>query len=439
MALLLKVVVAEQRGRAAGAFRQGSARWGGRSRGGAVVASRSAPLLLRGHLAAAALVCGAGSVSRPAAPVPPKEPVPDAEERDRGRNRAADPPSHAAAPQSLGTALRNQSPGGTGREPDEQVRDVRAAGSLVPLFVIEGLNSDATLSNGFLVAAATQAILLLPAVGWPTARAPTRTTGGDPAHPDRDGALVIAGVRGCSWSRAISGLAAAFMGSARRPWRRHCRARRQGIVIAVFQMTADFSDVGRCWPVSGRPTRLRPAFAVGAAVAALALVRQPSCRNAAPALPADGAAVPDANPRLGGSGTMNIFNLRRSSPMITPDQALPGRAETVHAARDTRFSAPGVPERVSPIWPRVGGHGGFWGPATDVATARVHDRWGIRRLHPNPPARVCSGRTGHAEAVLVVYDPKQLPLFDLRGRSGATAPQGTAGQRCQTQYRSAIY
>jgi peptide-methionine (S)-S-oxide reductase len=94
----------------------------------------------------------------------------------------------------------------------------------------------------------------------------------------------------------------------------------------------------------------------------------------------------------------------------------------------------------------VFGLGCFWGAermfwqARGVATTAVGYAGGITR---NPTYReVCSGRTGHAEVVLVVFDPALTSYDDLL-RLFWESHDPTQGMRqgndVGTQYRSAIY
>ena len=133
--------------------------------------------------------------------------------------------------------------------------------------------------------------------------------------------------------------------------------------------------------------------------------------------------------------------------MISSDQALPGRSEEMpvperHYVLDTPLKPP-FPDGLEQL---VVGMGCFWGAervfwqAPGVYTTAVGYAGGYT---PNPTyEEVCSGRTGHTEAVLVVFDPKQtsreeiLPLF----WENHDPTQGMRqGNDLGTQYRSAIY
>ena len=92
------------------------------------------------------------------------------------------------------------------------------------------------------------------------------------------------------------------------------------------------------------------------------------------------------------------------------------------------------------------GMGCFWGAERafwslpGVVTTAVGYAGGIT---PNPTYReVCSGQTGHTEAVLVVFDPAQVAFETLLRTfwEGHNPTQGMRqGNDVGTQYRSAIY
>lgn len=303
MALLLKVVAAQQRGRAAGAFQAGFLLGGvaGPAVGGAVVGlSIRAPFFVYAvTLGLAAFVAwrflpkeppGQPVAPEPAAAAAPTPEALDdddvgwADESSLERQPLPDEPAPGTRPPpspapSLGEAVRNPA-----------YRAALAANltngfvtfglrsSLVPLFVIEGLSSDATMSGiGFLVAAATQALMLLPAgrLADQRGRRPALVLGAALTLIGM-GALVVAGA---TWmflvAMAISGLATAFMGSAPAAVAGDVAGPGgKGIVIAVFQMTADFGAILGPLLAGFMADQLGfgPAFAVGAAVAALALL-----------------------------------------------------------------------------------------------------------------------------------------------------------------------
>jgi len=132
--------------------------------------------------------------------------------------------------------------------------------------------------------------------------------------------------------------------------------------------------------------------------------------------------------------------------MPEPDQALPGRDEAMPVpARHLVTGAPLVgpfPGKATAIF----GMGCFWGAekkfwqAPGVYTTAVGYAGG---LTPNPTyEEVCSGLTGHTEAVLVVYDPA-VTSYDALLKIFWESHDPTQGMRqgndAGTQYRSAIY
>ncbi len=132
--------------------------------------------------------------------------------------------------------------------------------------------------------------------------------------------------------------------------------------------------------------------------------------------------------------------------MVDPAAALPGRAEELrvperHEVLGTPLRGP-FPEGVQTA---IFGMGCFWGAerifweADGVYTTAVGYAGGVT---PNPTyEEVCSGRTGHAEVVLVAFDtaktsyPDMLRLF----WEGHDPTQGMRqGNDVGTQYRSLI-
>jgi peptide-methionine (S)-S-oxide reductase len=137
----------------------------------------------------------------------------------------------------------------------------------------------------------------------------------------------------------------------------------------------------------------------------------------------------------------------RSRALPTEEEALPGRAERMKVPAEHFVNR----HRLEPPFPAglaqaLFGMGCFWGAerrfwelpgvySTAVGYAGGHT--------PNPTYReVCSGLTGHAEVVLVVYDPATIPYEELL-RVFWESHDPTQGMRqgndVGTQYRSVIY
>ena len=143
---------------------------------------------------------------------------------------------------------------------------------------------------------------------------------------------------------------------------------------------------------------------------------------------------------------MALFG-RLKAREITPETALPGRQEPIlspgtHAVLGTPM-APPFPEGMERL---VLGMGCFWGAermfwqAPGVHTTAVGYAGGYT---PNPTyEETCSGRTGHTEVVLVVYDPARTGAEEMMRIfwEGHDPTQGMRqGNDVGTQYRSALY
>ncbi|MEU8167646.1 peptide-methionine (S)-S-oxide reductase MsrA [Micromonospora sp. NPDC049004] len=142
-----------------------------------------------------------------------------------------------------------------------------------------------------------------------------------------------------------------------------------------------------------------------------------------------------------------MFLRRMNAEMVSPDQALPGRQIAMpvadrHEVLGTPLKGP-FPEGLQVA---VFGMGCFWGAERlfwtlpGVYTTSAGYAGGITR---NPTyEETCSGRTGHAEVVQVVYDPSKITYEDLLKVfwENHDPTQGMRqGNDVGTQYRSAIY
>src|ERR1700736_6199765 len=141
-----------------------------------------------------------------------------------------------------------------------------------------------------------------------------------------------------------------------------------------------------------------------------------------------------------------MFGLGKKTTMINPTDPPPGASTEVQVAE--RHAVLGTP--LKPPFPdgyeqAIVGMGCFWGAekvfwqAPGVYTTAVGYAGG---LTPNPTyEEVCSARTGHTEAVLVVFDPAKTSyeeILKLFWENHDPTQGMRQGNDVGTQYRSAI-
>ena len=138
---------------------------------------------------------------------------------------------------------------------------------------------------------------------------------------------------------------------------------------------------------------------------------------------------------------------QRKTRMPAPEEALPGRTEQMAIpARHFVLGTPLQPPFPDGLKRALFGLGCFWG-----AEKRFWDEPGVYTTAvgyaagytPNPTYdEVCSGRTGHNEVVLVVYDPTRVDyrrLLQLFWEAHDPTQGMRQGNDVGTQYRSGIY
>ena len=137
---------------------------------------------------------------------------------------------------------------------------------------------------------------------------------------------------------------------------------------------------------------------------------------------------------------------RAKSMMPRPDEALPGRSTPMPVPERHQVLGTSLTDLPDGMEQAVFGMGCFWG------AERLF--WGVEGVHstavgyaggvtPNPTYdEACSGLTGHAEVVRVVFDPLRLPYNRLLKAfwEGHDPTQGMRqGNDVGTQYRSCIH
>ena len=142
-----------------------------------------------------------------------------------------------------------------------------------------------------------------------------------------------------------------------------------------------------------------------------------------------------------------MFLLHKKTEMVGPDEALRGREAPIPTAEAHFVNGhPLTPPFPEGLEQAVFGMGCFWGAERvfwqlpGVWVTAVGYAGGST---PNPwYEEVCTGRTGHAEVVLVVFDPKQVTYEELLKAfwENHDPTQGMRqGNDVGTQYRSVVY
>jgi peptide-methionine (S)-S-oxide reductase len=144
---------------------------------------------------------------------------------------------------------------------------------------------------------------------------------------------------------------------------------------------------------------------------------------------------------------MDVMDIRRKHALPSADEAIPGRSERMEVTHaHTVLGTPLEGPFDASLEIAMFGLGCFWGAervfwkVPGVYTTAV----GYAAGHtPNPTYReVCSGKTGHNEVVLVVFDPAKVSygaLLSVFWESHDPTQGMRQGNDWGTQYRSGIY
>jgi peptide-methionine (S)-S-oxide reductase len=143
-----------------------------------------------------------------------------------------------------------------------------------------------------------------------------------------------------------------------------------------------------------------------------------------------------------------MFMFKKSLDMPAKHEALPGRPTPIPTAKTHFINGNPLKGPYPPgLETAIFGMGCFWGAERKFwelgdgiyVTAAGY----AAGLTPNPTyEEVCSGRTGHNEVVLVVFDPKKIPyekLLETFWENHDPTQGMRQGNDVGTQYRSGIY
>jgi peptide-methionine (S)-S-oxide reductase len=148
------------------------------------------------------------------------------------------------------------------------------------------------------------------------------------------------------------------------------------------------------------------------------------------------------------TGGTAMFTFKKSLAMPSAAEALPGRTTPIATAREHFiFHRPLKGPYPEGLETAMFGMGCFWGAerkfwelGEGIHVTAVGYAGG---LTPNPTYQeVCTGRTGHNEVVLVVYDPTRISydrLLKVFWESHDPTQGMRQGNDTGTQYRSGIY
>jgi peptide-methionine (S)-S-oxide reductase len=143
-----------------------------------------------------------------------------------------------------------------------------------------------------------------------------------------------------------------------------------------------------------------------------------------------------------------MFFMRKTTALPNASEALPGRAKPIATATSHFVNG----HQLQPPYPAgleqaVFGLGCFWGAERkfwELGDSIYVTAVGYAGGHTKNPTyeEVCSGRTGHTEAVLVVFDPAKISydrLLKMFWENHNPTQGMRQGNDVGTQYRSAIY